>query len=125
MSQKKSEYFTSIKDLPLVWLTEESKSNMLMTDRVMISFIENPPGCVFPVHDHDAEQILIILEGEEDHICGEEKFLMKAGDVCIHPAGVPHGGETKTGFKGIDIFVPPRRSHVELLKKALAGKKGD
>jgi len=123
MSEKKSGYFTSIKDLPEVWLTEESRSNMLMTDRVMISFIENPPGCVFPVHDHDAEQILIILEGEEDHLCGGEKFLMKAGDICIHPAGVPHGGETRTGFKGIDIFVPPRRSHVELLKKALAEKK--
>ena len=124
MSEKKSEYFTSIKDLTQVWLTKESKSNMLMTDRVMISFIENPPGCVFPVHDHDAEQILIILEGEEDHVCGDEKFLMKAGDICIHPAGMPHGGETKTGFKGIDIFVPPRRAHVELLKKALAEKEG-
>lgn len=115
-----SKYFTSIKELPEVMLTEESKSNMLMTERVMISFIQNPPGCLFPVHDHDAEQILIILEGEEEHICGEETFLMKAGDICIHPAGVPHGGETKTGFKGIDIFVPPRTAHKKLLEKVLA-----
>ena len=122
MAEKKSKYFTAIKDLTEVWLTEESKSNMVMTDRVMISFIQNPPGCVFPVHDHDAEQILIILEGEEDHICGDETFQMKAGDICIHPAGVPHGGETKTGFRGIDIFVPPRKSHVELLKMAMAAK---
>ncbi len=115
----KSKYFKRIKDLPLVWLTEESKSNMVMTDRVMISFIENPPGCVFPIHNHEAEQILIILEGQEDHVCGEEKFVMKDGDICIHPPNVPHGGETKTGFKGIDIFVPPRREHVEKLKAAL------
>ncbi len=115
-----SKYFKSIKGLPEVWLTEKSRSHMMMTDRVMISFIENPAGCVFPIHDHDAEQILVILEGEEDHICGEERFLMKAGDICVHPAGVPHGGETRTGFKGIDIFVPPRKEHVELLKKALA-----
>lgn len=124
MPEQKSPYYTSIKGLPEVWLTEQSRSHMLMTDRVMISFIENPPGCVFPVHDHDAEQILVILEGEEDHICGDERFLMKAGDICIHPAGVPHGGETKTGFKGIDIFVPPRKEHAELLKKALAAQKG-
>jgi quercetin dioxygenase-like cupin family protein len=117
-----SKFFTSIKELPEVMLTEQSKSNMLMTDRVMISFIENPPGCVFPTHDHDAEQILVILEGEEDHICGEERFLMKAGDICIHPAGIPHGGETKTGFKGIDIFVPPRTAHKKLLEKVLAEK---
>jgi quercetin dioxygenase-like cupin family protein len=122
MGENTSKYLTRIKDLPLVWLTEKSRSNMLMTDRVMISFIENPAGCVFPVHDHEAEQILIILEGSEDHICGDETFLMKEGDICIHPAGVPHGGETKTGFKGIDIFVPPRKEHVELLKKTLAGQ---
>ena len=113
-------HFTSIKDLPLVWLTEQSKSNMMMTDRIMLSFIENPPGCVFPIHEHEAEQILIILEGSEEHVCGDETFFMKAGDICIHPSGMPHGGETKEGFKGIDIFVPPRASHVELLKKVLA-----
>jgi quercetin dioxygenase-like cupin family protein len=42
---------------------------------------------------------------------------MKAGDVCIHPANVPHGGNTPTGFKGIDIFVPPREDYVELMRK--------
>jgi quercetin dioxygenase-like cupin family protein len=120
MPERKSKYWHRIEDLPLVPLTEESKSRLIATDRVLISFIENPPGCVFPVHSHPSEQILIILEGEEDHICGDERFLMKAGDICVHPPNVPHGGETKTGFKGIDIFVPPREDHVEKLKKALA-----
>jgi quercetin dioxygenase-like cupin family protein len=71
------------------------------------------------LHSHPAEQILIILEGEEDHICGEEKFLMKAGDICVHPPNMVHGGETKTGFKGIDIFCPPREDWMEKLKQAL------
>jgi len=119
MSRKKQKYCYRIENLPVVWLTEKSKSHMVSTDRVLISFIENPPGCVFPQHSHPSEQILIILEGEEDHICGKEKFLMKAGDICIHPPNVMHGGETKTGFKGIDIFVPPREDHLEKLKKAL------
>jgi quercetin dioxygenase-like cupin family protein len=92
---------------------------MVSTERVLISFIENPPGCVFPEHSHPSEQILIVLEGEEDHLCAGERFLMKAGDVCIHPPNAMHGGETKTGFKGIDIFVPPRKDWLEKLKKAL------
>jgi quercetin dioxygenase-like cupin family protein len=119
MSDNKSKYFKKIKDLPLVKLTEESQAHLLLSDRLLISFIQNPPGCVFPIHDHESEQILIILEGEEDHVCGDETFLMKAGDVCVHPSGVPHGGETKTGFKGIDIFCPPREAHVEKLKAKL------
>ena len=96
MSGKKTKYFYRIENLPVVWLTEKSKSHMVSTERVLISFIENPPGCVFPQHSHPSEQILIILEGEEDHICGKEKFLMKAGDICVHPPNVMHGGETKT-----------------------------
>jgi len=119
MSEKKTRYFYRIENLPLVWLTEKSKSHMVSTDRVLISFIENPPGCVFPLHSHPSEQILIILEGEEDHICGEERFLMKAGDMCIHPPNVIHGGETKTGFKGIDIFCPPREDWLQKMKEAL------
>lgn len=119
MSEKKPKYYYHIEDLPVVMLTEQSKSHMVASQNVLISFIENPTGCVFPLHSHPSEQILIILEGEEDHICGEEKFLMKAGDMCIHPSNVMHGGETKTGFKGIDIFCPPREDHLEKLKKAL------
>ncbi len=119
MSQKKQKYFYRIENLPVVWLTEKSRSHMVSSDRVLLSFIENPPGCVFPLHSHPSEQILIILEGEEDHVCGEEKFLMKAGDICIHPPNVMHGGETKTGFKGIDIFCPPREDWLAKLKQAL------
>jgi quercetin dioxygenase-like cupin family protein len=125
MSGKKPKYFYRIEDLPVVWLTEKSKSHMVASRKALFSFIENPPGCVFPLHKHPSEQILIMLEGEEDHICGEERFLMKAGDMCIHPPNVMHGGETKTGFKGIDIFVPPREDHLEKLKKALKERGGE
>ena len=119
MPGENSKYLYHIEDLPLVALTEQSKSRLVLGEKMLVSFIENPPGCVFPLHSHPSEQVLIILEGEEEHICGDEKFLMKAGDVCIHPPNVEHGGETKTGFKGIDIFSPPREDHVEKLKQAL------
>ena len=119
MSEKESKYLHRIASLPLVPLTEESKSRLLLGTNLLVSFIENPPGCVFPVHSHPSEQILIILEGQEEHICGDEKFLMKAGDVCIHPPNVPHGGTTRTGFKGIDIFCPPREDHVRKLTQVL------
>ncbi len=123
MPENESKYLRKIEELPKVNLTGDEKlpsmANLLLSDKMLISFIENPAGCVFPVHSHESEQILIILEGEEEHICGDETFLMKAGDVCIHPSNVPHGGTTKTGFNGIDIFCPPRPDHVEKLKKAL------
>ncbi len=123
MSEKQSKYNFRIEDLPRVNLTGDEKlpstAGLFLSDKVLISFIENPPGCKFPLHSHEAEQIMIILEGEENHRCGDEKFLMKSGDMCVHPSNVPHGGETKNGFKAIDIFCPPREDYVEKLKVAL------
>jgi hypothetical protein len=59
-----------------------------------------------------------------------ETFVMKAGDVCVHPPDAEHGGRTPTGFKGIDIFCPPREDYLELMKKHRkyghrSGGKGD
>jgi quercetin dioxygenase-like cupin family protein len=44
------------------------------------------------MHSHDAAQILIVLEGEEHHEIDGEKFILKAGDVAVHPPRVMHGG---------------------------------
>jgi len=41
--KKKSKYFHRIEDLPVVMLTEQSKSHMVAGQNVLISFIENPP----------------------------------------------------------------------------------
>ena len=108
MSENQSKYLHKIEDLPRINLTGDEKlpsmTNLLLTDKMLISFIENPPGCVFPVHSHECEQILIMLEGEEEHICGDEKFLMKAGDVCVHPSNVPHVVRPKPDSKALISF---------------------
>ena len=114
---KKDKYVHSLKDIAYIQLTDKAKTRFLLGKDILVSFIEQEPGAQFPVHSHDCEQILIILEGSEEHIVGDRTILMKAGDVCIHPSNVPHGGRTTTGFKGVDIFSPPRKEHVELMKK--------
>jgi len=119
MTVKKSKYLHHMEDLPVIMLTEVSKSRMIAGQNVLISIVDSPPGCVFPMHSHPVEQIAIILEGEEEHTCGDEKFVLKAGDICIHPPDVMHGGKTKSRVKGIDIFCPPRADYLEKLKRAL------
>jgi len=116
-ANKKSKYCYTIKDIPLVPITERSQTRFLAAGGALLSFIENPPGTTFPLHSHEAVQILIMLEGSEEHTCAGETFMMEAGDVCIHPSNAVHGGFSKTGFKGIDIFIPPRADYLELMKK--------
>lgn len=117
MSEQKPKYYYHIADVPLVPLTDKVGTRFIAGQKILCSFIEQPPGATFPIHSHPAEQILVILEGSEEHICGGEKFTMKAGDVCVHPSNVPHGGHTPGGFKGIDIFAPPREDYLELMRK--------
>jgi quercetin dioxygenase-like cupin family protein len=117
MPEKISKYVYHIYDIPLTPLTEKVGTRFLAGTHVLLSFIEQPPGATFPLHRHPSEQILIILEGSEEHIIDGETILMKAGDVCIHPPNVEHGGRTPTGFKGIDIFSPPREDYLELMRK--------
>lgn len=112
-------YVYTIADLPDTLVVEDQNitTKFLVSENLMASFIEVPAGATFPIHTHDAEQIMILLEGEEHHEIDGEKIIMKAGDVCVHPAGVPHGGHTPTGIKAIDIFSPARKkSHVDLMK---------
>ncbi|MDR3560414.1 MAG: cupin domain-containing protein [Negativicutes bacterium] len=114
---KEQKYVYSLKDIPYIQLADKAKTRFVLGEDILVSFIEQEPGAQFPIHSHDCEQILYIIEGTEDHIIGDQTILMKAGDVCVHPANVPHGGRTTTGFKGVDIFSPPRKEHVDLMKK--------
>lgn len=117
MSEKKSKYLYHLEEVPLIPLTDKVGTRFIAGENILLSFIEQPPGATFPLHRHPSEQVLIILEGSEEHIVEGEKFLMKKGDVCVHPPNVEHGGHTPTGFKGIDIFSPPRQDYLELMKK--------
>jgi len=116
-TMKDKRYVYRIADLPITMLTEASKTRFILGENLLVSFIENPLGTEFPLHRHESEQILIILEGSEEHVIDGKTYHVEAGDVVVHPANVEHGGFTKTGFKGIDIFAPPRDSHVELMRK--------
>jgi quercetin dioxygenase-like cupin family protein len=116
MSEEKK-YVYSLKDIPYIALTDKAKTKFVLGEDILVSFIEQEAGAEFPIHSHDCEQILVILEGSEEHVIGEQTIHMVAGDVCVHPANVPHGGHSVTGFKGVDIFSPPRKEHVELMRK--------
>lgn len=116
-ANKKSKYCFTMEHIPLLQLLPGSRSRLLAAGPALLSFIENEPGCDFPLHKHEAAQIFIMLEGSEEHHCGGETFLMVAGDVCVHPSNVLHGGRTTTGYRAIDVFVPPREDYLDLMAK--------
>jgi quercetin dioxygenase-like cupin family protein len=60
---------------------------------------------------------MIMTEGSEEHVVGDQTIMMKAGDVAVHPSNVPHGGKTTTGMKAIDVFAPHRDAHLAKMEQ--------
>ena len=51
----------------------------------------NAPGVGIPPHVHTREdEIFRVLEGEVEFMLGEEKLVLRAGDVAFAPRNVPH-----------------------------------
>jgi mannose-6-phosphate isomerase-like protein (cupin superfamily) len=75
---------TGVKTLPLVgkWNTQGNK----VTTGITIF----GPGTQIPVHTHNVEETVMVLEGEATAVVGDDRFDLVAEDVTWVPSGVPH-----------------------------------
>lgn len=116
----RSKNFSKISETTSIYLdsAERIESKLIFGEKIMCSFLNISANTFIPMHTHEEEQILIILEGSIEHTIGDETKVLGPGDVAVQPSMVPHGGITgKNGLKGIDIFSPVRSDFLELLKK--------
>ena len=108
-------------DVPLVELAPGSNSHLVSAANMTVSFITIDPNKYFPPHHHEAEQIVVVLDGECDQIVDGKLYPLKKGDVITIPSNVPHGDYVyDKGLKAIEIFAPAREDLAARLKKALA-----
>ena len=75
---------TGVKTIPLVgkWNAEGNK----VTTGITIF----APGTAIPLHTHNVEETVMVLEGEATAVIGENEFQLVAEDVTWVPSGVPH-----------------------------------
>ena len=65
-------------------------------EHTAVVYFEVQPGDYLPTHTDSAEEILYIVAGEGEARLGDERGLVRAGDLAVIPAMVPHG-ITNTG----------------------------
>jgi quercetin dioxygenase-like cupin family protein len=83
----------------------------------MLSVVDLEPDAIVPLHQHEHEQLGLVLSGEitmtiggVDHVCTPEVAYQI-------PGGVEHGGRAgPDGCRVVDVFVPVREDY-----RALAG----
>lgn len=86
----------------------------VLGERTMINFVSFDPHTEAPMHVHEEEQIVLIIEGDLEFEIDGDIRTMRVGDVAVIPSWVPHAARThSTSCREIDVFNPPRRSLLE------------
>lgn len=77
--------------------------------QIMLSLVEFEPHAVVEAHSHPHEQMGLLLEGELEFIIGDERQVLRPGQMWRIPGGVVHkaiaGNEP---VKALDVFCPIR-----------------
>ena len=75
---------TGVKTIPLIgkWSTQGNK----VTTGITIF----GPGTQIPLHTHNVEETVMVLEGEATAVVGDDRYDLVAEDITWVPSGVPH-----------------------------------
>jgi len=97
----------------------------VLGERTMLNFVSFAPHTEAPMHVHEEEQIVLVLNGEFEFELDGDVRTMRAGDVAVVPSWVPHGARTHdTTCREVDVFTPPRRSLLEHARRQAASPGG-
>ncbi len=84
----------------------------LAGQHVMLSYVELAPGAEVPTHAHPHEQGGIVLEGEVELWAGDERRVIRRGDMFMVPGGVPHGARAGGRAVLLEAFYPLREEYL-------------
>lgn len=114
--------FVTVNDVDAVEFLPGLEFRPVLGDNVMTNFVTFAPHTEAPMHVHEEEQVVIVLEGELEFVIDGETKLMRPGDVAVIPSWVPHGGRTlDMPCTEVDVFTPPRKTlldHARVQRKS-------
>ena len=99
-----------VQDLPVIDVWGEAvRARRVQGERITLALVELAPDAVVPGHQHEAEQLGMVIEGSVTFTIGDERRELRPGGMWRIPSNVPH--QVTTGPAGatvIDLFAPPR-----------------
>lgn len=97
-----------LKELPLEQPNPMMDRQFVFGEKGMLARIILRSGCVVPMHSHENEQITYILEGALKFTIQGEEIIVRAGEMLVIPANLPHSAEALEDTVDLDVFSPPR-----------------
>lgn len=100
-------------EIPRTEIFPGCHSRLISGERIMLSIVDMPKGCVLPEHDHPHEQAGMMLTGRLSLTIGGEERVLHPGDAYFVPPNVKHSGYViDEDVKVIDVFSPPREDYL-------------
>ncbi|HEY7280434.1 MAG TPA: cupin domain-containing protein [Actinomycetota bacterium] len=111
--------YVDISGIPPIEIVPGLVFRPMLGERLLVNFVRFEPHTEAPVHTHEEEQVVVVLEGEIEFDVDGDVRTLGPGEAIHLPAHVPHGARTlDASCSEIDIFAPPRRALVDLMGSA-------
>jgi quercetin dioxygenase-like cupin family protein len=107
--------FDDLRGLPVIQVWETVVARAVHGERQSLAVVELDPNAVVPEHQHENEQLGIVLAGSLTFRIADETRVLGPGETWTIPSNVPH--EVTAGPAGavvIDVFAPVRADWDEL-----------
>lgn len=105
-----------IKDLKSKELIPGFTARMTTLDRVLFSHWTIKKGAMLPEHQHEHEQISILIKGQFEFYLEGERHLVQPGMVVMIPSDAVHSGKALEDCVIMDVFSPTREDYLALMK---------
>ncbi len=103
-------------DVPPIAPFPGASVHFVTGEKLSVIFVTMEPNIQIPVHQHEAEQVMVVLDGAGDQISEGQLYHLEKGDVFIAHSNVPHGTYVSDrGLKTMEVFCPPRYDYIEKL----------
>jgi quercetin dioxygenase-like cupin family protein len=96
-------------EIALEKVTEMLSRKVVAGEREMLVQIYIKRGCLVPMHAHESEQMVYVLQGALKFMVAGEEITVREGEVLHIPSGVAHQAEALEDTFELDIFTPVRQ----------------
>jgi quercetin dioxygenase-like cupin family protein len=96
-------------EIALEKVTEMLSRKIISGEREMLVQIYVKRGCLVPMHAHESEQMVYVLQGALKFRVGVEEITVREGEVLHIPSGVEHQAEALEDTFELDVFTPVRQ----------------
>ena len=96
-------------EIALEKVTEMLSRKIVSGEREMLVQVYVKRGCLVPMHAHESEQMIYVLQGALKFLVGGDEITAREGEVLHIPSGVEHQAEALEYTFELDFFTPIRR----------------